>query len=626
MAAGGSMPELFTSLIATFKDSEVGFAAIVGSAVFNVLFVIAVCAIASKETLTLTWWPLARDCSFYVMALLTVVAVFADNTVHYYEAIALLLEYCGYCTFMRFNGKVSKWAEEKLNAMKGNARKVTPEGEAGAQASAETSEDAPKETQLNKPSMFRVGIVSLLTQNAYIYETAGIAAITEIEGDLDETFKKIDKDQDGFLSVAEMQELLKKMGCNPDSATLRAAMKRITKSGNELISYAAFKSWYIASEARIQSEVNRIFDKFDANKNGFLEPSEIKKVLKDLGHKSTEDDDCKKIIEEIIKVSEESSDPSSSTAEDPNEVQDLKNDKVNPLSEDKTSPAPPEDGTNKDKAKAITSPRDSPRDSEGLHISLQQFEKWYEKSFFYSQKMKEQELQKEAEEGGLDLEMPPKPVPTGEDDDAKNLRLWYSAMFWYIFTYPLVCVMYCTIPDVRTPKYKRNWRIAVLAFVCSLFWIGLFSNWLYECIVVVSATLKIPPAVAAVTVLAAGTSIPDLISSYVVARKNEADMAVSSSIGSNIFDVTVGLPLPWLLYTIVKWKPFDAIESKTLAVDILVLVAMIASVIGTVMCMKWQMTKMMGYIMLFLYLVFLVQNLLGQLPEGNPTIDYTQFR
>merc|ERR1719197_2128721 len=43
MAAGGSMPELFTSLIATFQESVVGFAAIVGSAVFNVLFVIAVC-------------------------------------------------------------------------------------------------------------------------------------------------------------------------------------------------------------------------------------------------------------------------------------------------------------------------------------------------------------------------------------------------------------------------------------------------------------------------------------------------------------------------------------------------------------------------------------------------------
>jgi len=65
MAAGGSAPELFTSLIGTFKESEVGFGTIVGSAVFNVLFVIGMCALFSKEVLTLTWWPLFRDCMYY---------------------------------------------------------------------------------------------------------------------------------------------------------------------------------------------------------------------------------------------------------------------------------------------------------------------------------------------------------------------------------------------------------------------------------------------------------------------------------------------------------------------------------------------------------------------------------
>jgi len=42
------------------------------------------------------------------------------------------------------------------------------------------------------------------------------------------------------------------------------------------------------------------------------------------------------------------------------------------------------------------------------------------------------------------------------------------------------------------------------------------------------------------TFLAAGTSIPDLITSVIVAKKGFGDMAVSSSVGSNIFDVTIG--------------------------------------------------------------------------------------
>ena len=42
------------------------------------------------------------------------------------------------------------------------------------------------------------------------------------------------------------------------------------------------------------------------------------------------------------------------------------------------------------------------------------------------------------------------------------------------------------------------------------------------------------------TFLALGTSAPDLIASVLVTRHGKADMAVSSSFGSNIFGITVG--------------------------------------------------------------------------------------
>ena len=53
------------------------------------------------------------------------------------------------------------------------------------------------------------------------------------------------------------------------------------------------------------------------------------------------------------------------------------------------------------------------------------------------------------------------------------------------------------------------------------------------------------------TFLAAGTSVPDLLTSVIVARQGQGDMAVSSSIGSNIFDVLVGLPFPWCVQSTV---------------------------------------------------------------------------
>merc|ERR1711923_300143 len=70
-------------------------------------------------------------------------------------------------------------------------------------------------------------------------------------------------------------------------------------------------------------------------------------------------------------------------------------------------------------------------------------------------------------------------------------------------------------------------------------------------------TLGISDAVMGLTFLAAGTSVPDLITSVLVAKEGKGDMAVSSSIGSNLFDVTVGLPLPWHLYTIIFGRDME---------------------------------------------------------------------
>ena len=119
----------------------------------------------------------------------------------------------------------------------------------------------------------------------------------------------------------------------------------------------------------------------------------------------------------------------------------------------------------------------------------------------------------------------------------------------------------------------------------------------------------IEPAVMGLTFLAAGTSIPDLLTSVIVAKQGEGDMAVSSSIGSNIFDVLVGLPLPWLLYTLTHWGEVVTVGADTLFVSLLVLFLMLAAVIITVAANGWRLTKGLGATMFVLYAVFVVQDL-----------------
>jgi Ca2+/Na+ antiporter len=70
-----------------------------------------------------------------------------------------------------------------------------------------------------------------------------------------------------------------------------------------------------------------------------------------------------------------------------------------------------------------------------------------------------------------------------------------------------------------------------LTFAISIFWIMIFSYLMVWWATVVGKTVGISDAVMGLTFLAAGTSVPDLITSVLVARQGHGDMAVSSSIG-----------------------------------------------------------------------------------------------
>lgn len=121
MAAGGSAPELFTSVIGVFVAfSDVGIGTIVGSAVFNILFVIGMCALFSKTVLYLTWWPLFRDCTFYSISLMTLILFFLDNQIEWWEALGLLTVYAAYVLFMKYNAA----AESTIKKMFSKNRQI----------------------------------------------------------------------------------------------------------------------------------------------------------------------------------------------------------------------------------------------------------------------------------------------------------------------------------------------------------------------------------------------------------------------------------------------------------------------------------------------------------------------
>ena len=59
--------------------------------------------------------------------------------------------------------------------------------------------------------------------------------------------------------------------------------------------------------------------------------------------------------------------------------------------------------------------------------------------------------------------------------------------------------------------------------------------------------MQIDPVIMGVCVLAVGTSVPDAMGSYIVASKGQADMAIANAVGSNVFDILLGLGVPWFI-------------------------------------------------------------------------------
>merc|ERR1711874_33082 len=181
---------------------------------------------------------------------------------------------------------------------------------------------------------------------------------------------------------------------------------------------------------------------------------------------------------------------------------------------------------------------------------------------------------------------------------------WGDKTVW-LLTLPLMFPMWMTIPDPQDPARKKWFPIS---FLISILWIAVFSYFMVWWASLTGEAFGISDAVMGLTFLAAGTSVPDLITSVLVAREGKGDMAVSSSIGSNLFDVTVGLPVPWLLYTAINQKDMD-VSSIGMGCSIGMLFIMLILVFISILIFKWKMTKPMGVAMLGFYVVFVVVSL-----------------
>lgn len=500
MAAGGSAPEFFTSVIGVFiAQNNVGIGTIVGSATFNILCVLAFCTLFSKTVLHLTWWPLFRDVTFYIGSLFMLVVFFLDEKIVWWEAGLLFIVYIIYSMFMKCNENIESWVKVKLLG----------------QSSEEEEENELEEDKRN-------GIFGNLEEGKVVENPL-------INNNKAETHQHFEAQSYQNGDITNMTRSGSFGGVRRGSASLRRQSIPILHSG------AMFRNGIMQLMSHTLDPLTEGEGSENASMNGNGDRKEHPLTVGSNGEKEFV------TIKTTIKGN------------------------VNNSSQTTTSTI-----IRRDDSKGLSDRRSTKAEIDAL-----------------------KEILEETEEKPLDMSWP---------------DIWHKQLI-YLSLAPILFPLWVTIPDVRKEECKKWFPIT---FIFSIMWIAFFSYLMVWWANTIGETFVIPTEVIGLTILAAGTSIPDLITSVIVARKGLGDMAVSSSIGSNIFDVCVGLPVPWLLFfakeNLTSHVPasYVSVSSYGLVCSVGMLFIMLVVLVIAIAISRWKMNKIFGVIMIVSYVAFCI--------------------
>ena len=166
---------------------------------------------------------------------------------------------------------------------------------------------------------------------------------------------------------------------------------------------------------------------------------------------------------------------------------------------------------------------------------------------------------------------------------------------------PIVRLMSYIIPDVIAYP-NLYWA----SFLMSLVAIAGLSYVLVEAVVGIAELADINPTLIALSVASIGSSIPDTISSVIVSRQGKSDMIISNAIGSNTFDITLAMGLPWLLYFLLNPGATINVDAENLVASVILLFASVVAILGILVVRKWTVGFKTGLVLLSLYGMYIV--------------------
>ena len=169
-------------------------------------------------------------------------------------------------------------------------------------------------------------------------------------------------------------------------------------------------------------------------------------------------------------------------------------------------------------------------------------------------------------------------------------------LFFAIFIYYLISI-------VRNKKDNDGDEYALYSIKKSLLFtvlgiaaIILGSNTVVDSASNIATRLGVSQKMIALTVVAFGTSLPELVTSIVSIKKNEQEILVGNIVGSNIFNIGMVLGLPVAMFGGIKAVGFNMID----------LVVLLLSAILLFLCSfkNYKITKWNGILMLITFTIY----------------------
>lgn len=183
--------------------------------------------------------------------------------------------------------------------------------------------------------------------------------------------------------------------------------------------------------------------------------------------------------------------------------------------------------------------------------------------------------------------------------DGLVLLILFIAFFYYLIN----STVKSKIAIENTSNTEKSENItkyyiykSIIVTVCGLAAIIMGGNLVVEQSVIIAKNFGISERIIGLTIVAIGTSLPELVTSVVAAWKNEADIAIGNIVGSNIFNML-------FILGISSWIRPLPIDSSSYF-DILFLV--FATIITYILCLsKKNISRYEGITLSFFYIAYI---------------------